>query len=51
MSHAPFIAASYALAVAMIAGYAGLAAVRLRAAGRRLRALDPRQAPRAGDGP
>ena len=44
MTHLSFIAASYALAAALIVAYAAGAAVRLRQAGRRLRALDPRAA-------
>ncbi len=48
MTHLPFIAASYGLAVVLVVTYSVGAALRLRQARRRLRALDPRAA--AGQG-
>ncbi|MBV9783801.1 MAG: hypothetical protein JO264_08275 [Acidisphaera sp.] len=45
MTHLPFIAAAYAVAVLLPAGYAVAALHRLRLARRRLAALDPRGAP------
>ena len=44
MTHLPFIAASYGLAGALVVAYSLGAALRLRQARRRLRALDPRAA-------
>ena len=43
MTHLPYIVAAYALAVLVPAGYALAAASRLRAARRRLAALDTRR--------
>ena len=48
MTHLPFIAASYGLAAVLVAAYSVGAALRLRRAGRRLKALDPRSG--AGQG-
>ena len=49
MTHLPFIAASYGLAAVLVTTYSVGAALRLRQAGRRLRALDPRAAGGQGD--
>jgi len=43
MTHLPYIAASYALAVLIPAAYALAAVARLRTAKRRLAALEPRR--------
>ena len=43
MTHLPFIAASYAIAIVVPAGYAISAFARLRQAKRRLAALDARR--------
>ena len=49
MTHLPFIAASYGLAAVLVVAYSAGAAVRLRQARRRLRALDPRSAAGRGN--
>jgi len=43
MTHLPFIAASYALAVLILGGFSLSAWVRVRMARRRLAAIDPRR--------
>jgi heme exporter protein D len=43
MTHLPYIAATYGLAVLMAVGFALSAWLRLRRARRRLAAIDPRQ--------
>jgi cytochrome c biogenesis protein CcdA len=48
VNHLPFIAASYALGVAVPVGFAIAAFFRLGAARRRLAAIDPRQKTRSG---
>ena len=50
MSHLPFIAAAYALGIAVPLWFGLGAWTRLRAAARRLAAVDPRHAARAGAG-
>ncbi|MBN9562110.1 MAG: hypothetical protein J0H14_15490 [Alphaproteobacteria bacterium] len=47
MTHLPFIAASYALGIAIPVGFAVAAWTRMSAARRRLAAIDPRQGRRA----
>ena len=47
MTHLPFIAASYALGVAIPVGFALAAWTRMAAARRRLAAIDPRQGRRS----
>ena len=42
MTHLPYVAATYGLALAVLAGLGGGARLRLRAARRRLSAIDPR---------
>ena len=46
MTHLPFIAASYALGIVVPATYAVAAYIRMRTAGRRLAAIDPRRSRR-----
>ncbi len=51
MTHLPFIAASYALGVLLPGAYAVAAFLRMRAASRRLAAVDTRRADRRGGPP
>lgn len=48
MNHLPYIAASYALALLLPAGFALAAWLRMGAARRKLALIDPRQQRRAG---
>ncbi len=44
MTHLPYIVAAYAIAIAVPLAFTAGAMLRIRAAGRRLDALDPRRA-------
>ncbi len=48
MTHLPFVAACYALGLGVPLGFGLAAALRMRAATRRLAAIDPRASRRAG---